>query len=779
MFLPAVAAAGVTYDTLSNASVTDDTFSAASVSYDTVALNIQTVTVSAPLKRDGDYRRLPVAASTLGSKELNGDFIVEPKNLSLTVPNMMHADYGARMTGSIYMRGLGSRMDQPAVGLYVDGVPVMNKNNYDFDYFDLARIDVLRGPQGTLYGRNTVGGVVDVQTLSPMDYQGVRVGAGYGNGNSWHVQGAVYARPTAKFGFSVAASHRATDGFFTNSFDGSHADSGRSSALRFKLQGRLGRGWMVENSLYANLVRQNGFAYAPYDEATGRAGIIDHNDPTTYDRVGLTDGLTFRRDGARVRVSSTTSWQFTDDDMVLDQDFSPRSMFTLRQSQRENAFTQEVVLRSATSGGSQARRWQWLTGFFGFYRHLETEAPVVFKRDGIDELILANANNGIHTAFPDADLLIREESFPVDSRFRLPAYGLSLYHQSTWRRGRWSLTAGVRADWEHTAINYTNSAEIHYRFTLTMPDYKALPVEMNGRRGKAYFEVMPRVAAMYELPAGSLYASIARGYKAGGYNTQIFSDIVQNRMMGALMEDLGVYFDGVGEGGSAEDAISYRPERSWNYEVGGHFGWLDGRLQVDAALFWIDCRNQQLTVFPAGNGIGRLMSNAGRTRSAGAEVAAAWRVGDLRLTGAWGHTSARFLSYDDGREDYAGNIVPYAPRNTVSLQGEYRIGLSGRGGASGDSSGGGVFSGASALLLTVGGQAAGPIVWNEGNTLTQRLYGLMNASVAWETARLSVSVWARNMTGTEYNTFYFKSVGRSFVQRGKPLQAGVTVALNL
>jgi outer membrane receptor protein involved in Fe transport len=732
---------------------------------DSIALDIAPVPIFAPVKQEGNYREQPVAATTLVMEQLEGPMIVEPKNLSLVVPNLLHADYGSRMTGSIYLRGLGSRMDQPAVGLYVDNVPVLNKNNYDFDYFDLRRIDVLRGPQGTLYGRNTIGGVIDVQTLSPFDWQGVRIGAGYGNGNTMQLRAAIYNRPTPDFGFSVALSHRYTDGFFTNRYDGSHADSGRSSAMRFKMQGRLAGGWTVENALHAGLVRQNGFAYAPYDETSGEAGEIDHNDACGYDRLSLSDGLTFRYEGGGFRISSTTSYQYTDDAMRLDQDFSPRSMFTLGQSQKEHAVTQEVVVRSSGEG-----RWQWLTGFFGFFRHLSTDAPVTFKRDGIDELILANANAGIHTVFPDADLMIREESFPIESRFRLPAGGVSLYHQSTRQAGRWNFTAGLRADFERTAISYDNRTEINYRFTMTMPDYKPLPVAMEGSRGRSFFEVMPRAAVRYETPAGNFYASVTRGYKAGGYNTQIFSDILQNRMMNDLMSDLGLYFDGANPYGTIEEAISYEPERSWNYELGAHLGKPTGRLRGDVALFWIDCRNQQLAVFPPGKGTGRLMSNAGRTRSLGAEFSLDYRTGNLRLNGSWGYTDARFLVYKDhdeegGEVDYAGNRVPYAPRNTVSVRGEYRVDL-------GDSSAG-------QLVVAAGWQGAGRIWWNEANTLSQPFYGLLNASLAWETSRGSVSLWARNMAGADYNTYYFRSVGRSFVQRGKPLRAGITLLLTL
>ncbi len=727
---------------------------------DTVAVSIEPVSVVLSLKQGGDYDRQPVMATSLRGAGVLGGPVVGAKDLSLAVPGMLHADYGSRMTGSIYVRGLGSRMDQPSMGLYVDGVPVLSKNNYDFDYFDLRSVDILRGPQGTLYGRNAIGGVIDIQTLSPFDFQGVRLGAGYGNADTWQARAAIYRRPTRDFGWSLSLHHSSTDGFFTNAFDGSRADSGHSSAARFKLQGRLGGGWTVENSLSAGLVRQAGFAYAPLDETTGRVGPIDHNDPCSYDRLNLVEGLTFRYSGPSFRLVSTTGWQYTDDEMALDQDFSPRSMFTLRQGQREHAFTQELTLRSVGTG-----RWEWISGLFGFARRVDMSAPVHFKRDGIDELILAGANAGIHTVFPDADLLIRQQSFPIHSDFRLPSGGLSLYHQSTWRAGRWSFTAGVRADWEHTAIRYENSTSIDYRFTLTMADYKPLPVAMSGHRSRNFLELMPRASVMLDTGAGTLYASVSRGYKAGGYNTQIFSDILQNRMMSDLMSDLGLYMD-VGQSYDVEDAIAYEPERSWNYEIGGHLSTTDRRFRLDAALFWIDCRNQQLTVFPPGRGTGRLMSNAGRTRSLGAELTATCTLGDLALTGSWGHTDARFLDYNDGRADYSGNRVPYAPRNTLSVQAGYGIDL-------------GVGSRAGRLTFGAGVQGAGRIMWNETNTLSQPFYTLLNATAGWERDGLAITLWGRNLTGTDYNTFYFRSVGHSFVQRAKPLQAGLTVSLIL
>ena len=115
-----------------------------------------------------------------------------PKGLSAAVPNLWMPDYGSAMTSSIYMRGVGSRIDNPSLALYVDGVPIVDKSGYDFDFFDIRRIQVLRGPQGSLYGRNAMMGVISVSTLSPIDYQGVRAKVEYGSRNHIRATASLY-----------------------------------------------------------------------------------------------------------------------------------------------------------------------------------------------------------------------------------------------------------------------------------------------------------------------------------------------------------------------------------------------------------------------------------------------------------------------------------------------------------------------------------------------------------------------------------------------------------
>lgn len=727
---------------------------------DSLSYELPAVTISAPLKHNGVFSAEPVSVAAFPEFVLGAARVSEPKDLSLIAPNFIQADYGSKMTSSIYIRGIGARMENPAVGLYVDNIPILNKNSYDIDYFDVRQIYVLRGPQGTLYGRNTIGGVIDVHTLSPFSHQGTRVRAGYGNGNTSELDLSTYHKPTAGFGFSLSLSHRYTDGFFTNVYDGGKADRLLSEGARMKTAWRLNPSWTLENTLFANYVDQKGFAYALYDEQTGAVSPIDHNDPCAYERFNLTDGLTFRYDGGRVRFSSTTSYQLTDDQMTLDQDFRPEALFTLRQDQLEHALTQEFVLHGGTG-----TRWQRITGLFGFWKQTRIDSPVTFKRDGIDRLILAGANAGIHTVMPHANLQIEEDAFPIRSSFRLPAWGASLYHQSTWDAGRWRLRAGLRADYEHTAIKYDNSVDVSYRLTPMMPGYKPLAVRMDGRQAKDYFELMPQVSAGYNVRCGFIYVSVARGYKSGGYNNQIFSDILQNKLMSDMMEDMGVSSGGGTAPYDPDRAISYKPEYSWNYEVGAHLESVGARLNLDAALFYIDLRDQQLTVFPPGQTTGRMMSNAGRSRSYGAEVSLSCRTGKFYLLASYGYTNAKFIRYTSGDDDYSGKYVPYVPQNTVSAVCEYRQPLAVRW--------------ADDIALGVRWSGAGRIYWNETNTISQPFYGLLGASATLNMKRLSVSVWGENLADADYNTFYFRSMDNSFVQRGRPVRFGVTVDFRL
>ena len=728
----------------------------------------------------------PISSSVVNAALIERERILSIKDLSAIVPNFYQPDYGSKMTSSIYVRGFGARIDQPIIGLTVDGVPFLNKNNYDFDMLDVARVELLRGPQSTLYGRNTMGGQMNVYTLSPMNYQGVRATAEYSSANTVRAKASYYGRSgNGKFGFSVGGYYNRTDGFFDNAYDNSDVDWGESSGGRLRLVGDLGRGWEIDNSASFGYNNEGGYAYALYDVENDVVGDVNYNDPSGYMRYSFSDGLVLSHAGEKVNFSATTSYQFMHDKMRMDNDLTPASLFTLVQEQHEHAFTEDIVLRS----NDKSRRWQWITGAYGFYKHIDMAAPVTLLKDGINDLILGNMPAQIKR-------FLAIDPFTISSNFDIPTYGLAIYHESSLRAGeRWRFTAGLRLDYENTKMTYDNMASVNYKFDMSamspmMPVLnRTVEVPFKGEEKLSYLELLPKFAINYTTGIGDVYVTATRGYKAGGFNTQIFSDILQNKTKTSMMADAmgmmggggrpggggmpgaaagGSPSTGAGEGADNASSTTYDPEYSWNYEVGGHFSFDDARLTLDVAAFWIECRDQQLTVFPDGLTTGRMMSNAGKSRSRGVELSASWDVlslmsmSHLRLTANYGFTHAQFIEFNDGVNDYSGNFLPYAPQHTLSLGASYDYWIGGRL--------------LDEVVLSASWQGAGKIYWNEENSLHQNFYSLLNASVELRKGDFSLSLWGRNLTNTDYYTFYFKSMNNNFLNHGKPIRLGATLS---
>ena len=708
-------------------------------------IQVEDIQVTA-IKQGLNLRNQPVTASVIGRTDLERRHVAALKEVSQVVPNFHIPDYGSRMTSSIYIRGLGARIDQPVMGLNIDNIPYLNKDAYDFDLTDIERIEVLRGPQSTLFGRNTMGGVINVYTLSPFTFEGVRLGMEYGSGNTQKYRISTYYKTSERVGFSVGAYYSKTDGFFKNLYTGEKCDWERSGGGRFKVQYRNLHGLRIDNTFSFVKLEQGGYPYA-YVET----GQIAYNDPSDYRRTNFNDGLTIRYEGEKFSVASITSYQYLDDRMNLDQDFLPLSYFTLTQARREHAVTEDLVFRSPDD-----KAYRWLLGAFGFYRHTSMHAPVLFKEDGIRNLILDRFEpQGIHAEWG-------EDTFLLDSRFRTPDYGAALYHESTYDAGRWRFTAGLRVDFEASKLHYRSYAEATY--TTQTPDGTSYPhailVDQPGTLKQSFTEILPKISVLYRMGSSrrnTLYATVSKGYKAGGFNTQMFSDVLQQQVMKQM--GFGSLYD-------VADVVTYKPEKSWNYEVGAHLSTPSHKVQADLALFYIDCRDQQLTVFPEGQITGRLMTNAGRTRSFGGEaslLATLWRNLDLQV--AYGYTRATFVKFDTGKADYAGNFIPYAPQHTLYAGASYTLRTG--------------WNCLEYVIFRVAANGAGRIYWNEANTFSQPFYALLEASIRFEHRHWAVDVWGRNLTDTRYDTFYFMSIGNSFLQRGRPRTFGVSLSITL
>ena len=243
----------------------------------------------------------PVTEVSLAQMESRG--IDDIGKLSSVVPNLLVPDYGSSMTSSIYLRGFGSRIDHPVIGLYVDDIPVMNKNSYDTGMFDIADAALLRGPQATLYGRNSMCGVLTMNTLSPEDFHGTRLSLEYGNANSVLARLAVYGRTVG-----VSLAYRHTDGYYLNTYDNEYVD--KSDALNFRLRAwkQLRRDLIFENILSASLTSEGGYPYREYDPQTEVLAAVAYNDPCHYRRLTATEWTRISRCG-RCSLFARPRWK--------------------------------------------------------------------------------------------------------------------------------------------------------------------------------------------------------------------------------------------------------------------------------------------------------------------------------------------------------------------------------------------------------------------------------------------------------------------------------------
>lgn len=720
---------------------------------------ISSSVVTSSVKRESFFSDIP-GVSTFLMRKIEERGIASPKNLSAVVPGLNIPDYGTSMTSTIYVRGLGSRMDNPVIGLYVDDVPIIDKNCYDFSFTDIRRIDFLHGPQGTLYGRNSMLGVLSVETLSPTAYQGTRGIIEYGSASTLSAKLSAYK---GRFGLTAAYGH--TDGFFINEYDGSNCGLSDSFSARARFVGGVGKA-SLDNILTVSYIDQTGYPYRKL--MAGELLPVDYNDKSGYRRFFLMDGFRLKTEWRNWKISSVTSFQTLFDSMDMDQDFTPKSMFTLNQIQEQVAFTQEFIFKPKT----HAVWWDSQTGLFAMVKLNKMSAPVRFLKDGIKLLILDNANSGIPQEL--GRLNIQEENFLIYSDFDIALGNVAAYHESYFNTGRWTFTAGLRLDLEASRMRYDSGSDIHFIVSPAMSEYIPFSTKVDGTETVRYAQLQPKLSVSYDATSErmrskglnmSLLASVSEGYRSGGFNTQIFSDVLQRKMMLGMMESLGVHLDGKGD--LSTDGLTYKPEICLNYEIGGKFRMRSAGhiLESFFTAYRVDCRNQQMTVFPYGNGTGRMMANAGRSRSLGVEAEASWMWKGLSVSFAGSLMDARFVDYDDGRNDWSGNRIPYSPESTLYLRCGYKFLTRGR------------FLRSVSLNADI--NRSGRIYWNEAGDISQSPYSLIGADVRLTTSKAELWLRGQNLTGTEHSVFYFKSVGNSFFQAGKPRRFTIGLSINL
>lgn len=425
------------------------------------------------------------AVSTINVQQLHNQQIVNLKELTAIMPNFYMPDYGSYANTPVYIRGIGTKSKGSAVGFYVDGVPHFESSAFNIDLSDIAAVNVFRGPQGTLYGRNTIAGIINVYTHNPLDYQRTRIKVGYGRYNDFIAQASNYAKISEKFGISTAASYHHNDGMFTNHFLNEKADKLNEGEGRIGLYWRPTTNWLLHLNSTLTYSEQNGYPYAPYDIVKDELLPISYNRNSTYRRLISSTGLNAQYENNHISFNSQTSYQFIKSHQGLDQDFTPQDVYFVDNSYHQNMLSQELTLKSNDKG-----RYQWIIGLFGMLLH---------------------SNQFAETSYFTRD-------FSIPTTYKNPTAGYAIYHQSSYNIWRgMSATVGLRFDYEHAKTTYNqDKTTLSTGVTTHAKDFVS---------SASFRQFTPKFTLQYLTNKDNLYyISITRGYKPGGFNTIFKTD---------------------------------------------------------------------------------------------------------------------------------------------------------------------------------------------------------------------------------------------------------------
>ena len=636
------------------------------------------------------------SVSVVDSGFINRHELQSITELTAVVPNFYMPEYGSKQNTPVYIRGVGAKTKGSAVGFYVDGIPHFENSSFDVDMSNIASVMVFRGPQGTLYGRNAIGGIINVSTVSPLTYQGTQFKLGYGSHNDALFQFSHYNKLGSKVGYSVAGGYHYNDGFHRNMFTNEYADQLKDAYGRVALVWLLDNKWFLRVNSMLDYSNQGGYPYGKYNRLTGETEPVNYNRYSSYRRLLSTSGVNIRYAGENVSFSSQTAFQYIRDRQGIDQDFTSNDTYFVKNRLKQTMLSQEFILKSNNSS-----RYQWLWGAFAMSQHI---------------------NNTVETQY-----ITKDNAFPT--HYRIPVNALAIYHQSTIKLfSGFSFIAGLRWDYENSTLKYL-------RETYQLSTDGARTEVKNVNSSLHFNQITPKFALQYqdERNNNSYYFSVTRGYKAGGFN-QTFQK---------------------------EEETSFGPEYNWNYELGGKVHLLKDKLYAEAALYYIDWRQQQVNQTVPG--VGNVIHNAGHSSSKGFELALnSSPLKNLSIALSYGYTYAKFIEYQKSATlSYSGNMLPMVPRNTLSCSASYALYPSST-------------SFIDKIVLTAGLTGLGKIYWAEDNEVAQNFYALLNAKISITSGIFTWECWGKNITDTHYNTYCFKS-SADYAQVGKPAYFGTSL----
>lgn len=583
------------------------------------------VTVTAQ-RREEAIQDVPIAVSAFSADQLERLNITQTIDLGRFIPNLVaHNNTGLGSANVYSLRGLSNTESvatfDPPVGSYVDDVFVSRQNANNFSFFDVDRVEVLRGPQGTLFGRNTTGGAVNVIMKKPAEEFGGFFEAGLGQFEASRLRASVDIPFSDSFLTKWSAYHHQDDGWVDNPITGEEnlnddQNFGGRLALRWKASDTVT--WDVSG----DLIVQDYMALLNFkaDEKQDVGAVTRVTCPgagpsrSRYSCTGLrTDRSTIvgfvandkqnYEMGNDTRSWSTTSnlewtsgigtlnfitaWRELQQKYVLDffNDPAPTGGFTLANDGDHDQFTQEIKL----TGAAFNDRVDFVAGLF----YLDEENTTDFA----DIFVVRPMNN---IALPAVATLILEDRILVNTATAWAGYTQLDFHLGD----RFTLTGGVRYTDEEKEIDF--SSNVNPRIT-TAPGNRITTANILARGVPVEQDVQvwtPRAALKFDVNDDLMFfASATRGFKSGGWNAR----------------------------GTTPDQIQpFAPEYTWSYEAGMRSDWADGKLRFNLTAFYAETEDYQLpSAFVTATGaIAFITRNFASLENNGLEIEFAWAPTD-------------------------------------------------------------------------------------------------------------------------------------------------------
>ena len=625
-------------------------------------------------KRSENIQDVPIAISAVGSQYLESRGVDSIDKLGSIAPNVKIERAPASKTISqISIRGSVTINPaitwEPAVGLYLDGVYIAKAQGSIFDVADLERVEMLRGPQGTLYGRNALAGAVNLVTKKPSGEPGGAVDLTYGSFNELKVRGVLDLPKVGPFSVKLSGQYRKRDGLIDLVPDhpvvGGRTDSIDSGSFMVQVRAELSDNLTADYTYdyskasqdppFSQLLRVNrngdprdifdpaspgyafGGAFFPLNLYTQPNRVTTAAiDAPAYERSrSYGHALTLTADLGPVTLKSITAYRDLAWADGLDLDGSPLPVAFTQRITDYNAFSQELQL----SGQSGDGRLNYVLGAFYFDEKAETLNPQTYFGGGTD----LQSDYGSNT---EAFALYAQLDYKLTDRVKLSLGGRYTHEKKDVKR--------------FFRINFDFANSIFSPLVIADIDYGDIPEAK-------YNDFSPSATLAWEASDNvNFYARYAKGFKSGGFNGETNVFVAPTTACPS---------------GATELCTPYRPEKVDSYELGMKTKLADGKVIFNVAAFRDEHKDMQLSVFTATTGAASVIRNAAGARIQGLEFETVLKpIDSLTINGSLAILDPKYKSFIDGGVDVSANrAFPHAPKTTAALGFDWRAASGGWG----------------------------------------------------------------------------------------------------